>query len=83
MSSTLLRQWHILKLLPPAPRRIDVARLEELLRDQGIVAHRRTIQRDLVWLARLFPIVVNERSRPYTWRWKDGAFPPFLVPAPA
>ena len=48
-----------------------------------IVAHRRTIQRDLVDLAHLFPIAVNERSKPYTWRWKDGAVPPFLVLAPA
>lgn len=83
MSSTIVRQWHILKLLPPAPRRIDVARLETLLAELGIVAHRRTIQRDLVDLAHLFPIAVNERSKPYTWRWKDGAVPPFLVLAPA
>lgn len=79
MSSTTLRQWHIMKHLPPAPQRIDAGRLEALLREEGILVHRRTIQRDLVELALVFPIAVDERSKPYSWRWAEGARPPFLV----
>jgi hypothetical protein len=54
---------------------VDAARLEQLLRAQGFVAHRRTIQRDLVALARVFPIRLDRRSKPYGWCWAEGAFP--------
>lgn len=43
--------------------------------------HRRTIQRDLLELAEVFPIVADERAKPYGWRWSDDAdlaiTPPF------
>ncbi len=73
VGSTIVRQWHLLTLLPKGPRRIDSAMLEERLRARGLVAHRRTIQRDLVELAGVFPIVSDERSKPYGWRWSDDA----------
>jgi len=84
VGSTIVRQWHLLTLLPKGPRRIDTATLEAQLRARGFEAHRRTIQRDLVELAGVFPIVSDDRSKPYGWRWADhaelfGAFP--SVPA--
>jgi predicted DNA-binding transcriptional regulator YafY len=73
MSESLHRQWVMLSLLPRAPRRIDTATLEEQLKDHGIEINRRSIQRDLVALSALFPIVCDERSKPYQWSWaKDG-----------
>lgn len=82
MSGTILRQWHVLLMLPRPPRRIDTASIEARLRDRGIDVHRRTIQRDLLELAQVFPIVADERARPYGWRWSDDAHPYFEVPAP-
>jgi hypothetical protein len=32
-----------------------------------------SIQRDLLELAEVFPIVVDDRAKPYGWRWADGA----------
>ena len=73
MGSTIVRQWHLLTLLPKGPRRIDTATLEERLRGRGLDVHRRTVQRDLVELAGVFPLVSDERTKPYGWRWADDA----------
>ena len=73
VASTIVRQWHLLTLLPKGPRRIDTATLEARLRERGVLVHRRTIQRDLLELAIVFPIVADERSKPYGWRWADDA----------
>lgn len=73
MSSTILRQWLVLGMLPKPPRRIDTASIEARLRSRGIDVHRRTIQRDLLELAEIFPIVADERAKPYGWRWADDA----------
>ena len=81
MGSTIVRQWHLLTLLPKGPRRIDTATLEERLRVRGLDVHRRTIQRDLVELAGVFPIVSDERSKPYGWRWADDAELLCAIPA--
>lgn len=76
-----MRQWHLLTLLPKGPRRIDTATLEERLRARGLDVHRRTIQRDLVELAAVFPIVSDERTKPYGWRWADDAELLCAIPA--
>lgn len=60
-------------MLPRPPRRIDTAAIEARLRDRGIEVHRRTIQRDLLELAEVFPIVADERAKPYGWRWAEDA----------
>jgi hypothetical protein len=73
MSDSLHRQWVMLSLLPREPRRVDAASLEAQLRDHGIEINRRSIQRDLVALSALFPIVCDERTKPYQWSWaKDS-----------
>jgi predicted DNA-binding transcriptional regulator YafY len=69
-------------MLPRPPRRIDTGAIETRLRQRGIDVHRRTIQRDLVELAAVFPIVVDERAKPYGWRWSDDASFGIHVPAP-
>lgn len=81
MGSTIVRQWHLLTLLPKGPRRIDTATLAERLRGRGLDVHRRTIQRDLVELAGVFPIVSDERTKPYGWRWADDAELLCAIPA--
>jgi predicted DNA-binding transcriptional regulator YafY len=81
VASTIVRQWHLLTLLPKGPRRIDTATLEMRLRARGVDVHRRTIQRDLLELASVFPIVADERSKPYGWRWADDAELLCAIPA--
>ena len=68
-------------LLPKGPRRIDTATLEARLRERGVDVHRRTIQRDLLELATVFPIVSDDRSKPYGWRWADDAELLCAIPA--
>jgi predicted DNA-binding transcriptional regulator YafY len=81
VASTIIRQWHLLTLLPKGPRRVDTATLEARLRERGVDVHRRTIQRDLLELASVFPIVSDERSKPYGWRWADDAELLCAIPA--
>jgi len=81
VASAIVRQWHLLTLLPKGPRVVDSATLADLLRGRGIVAHRRTIQRDLVELSRTFPIVSEDRHKPYGWRWADDAELMCAIPA--
>lgn len=81
MGTSIVRQWHLLTLLPKGPRRVDTATLEDRLRSRGLTIHRRTIQRDLVELATVFPIVSDERSKPYGWRWADDAELLCAIPA--
>ncbi len=60
----------MLRLIPRAPRKIDAARIERLLAQQGIDVHRRSIQRDLDALSRVFvDLRCDDRSRPYGWSW--------------
>lgn len=70
----MVRQWLVLMTIPNPPRKIDAATIEAKLRERGIEVHRRTIQRDLVELATVFPIVADERAKPYGWRWANASF---------
>jgi predicted DNA-binding transcriptional regulator YafY len=73
VGSAIERQWLILSLLPKRPRRVDTASLEQRLRERGYNVHRRTIQRDLVQLSAVLPIIADERQKPFGWRWSENA----------
>ncbi len=79
MSDTMLRHWHMLRLIPRAPKKVDTASLESHLRGRGFDINRRSIQRDLMKLSAHFPLVVNERSRPFGWTWVKDSHP-FDIP---
>jgi predicted DNA-binding transcriptional regulator YafY len=72
-SHQLVRQWRILALIPKTAPGIDVLTLEARLFASGVAVHRRTIQRDLVELAKVFPLVSVGEEKPYRWRWSDDA----------
>ncbi len=63
----LLRQLCILQILPKLPGKIATTTLSERLLDSGYEASERTIQRDLTKLSSLFPIIVDDTSKPYRW----------------
>jgi predicted DNA-binding transcriptional regulator YafY len=80
MSDTLLRQWELLRSIPRAPRKIDVAALMQKLDGAGYPTNKRTIQRDLNTLSSVFPLQSDTKSIPYGWSWSADA-PAFDLPA--
>ncbi|RLB63962.1 MAG: WYL domain-containing protein [Deltaproteobacteria bacterium] len=72
VSDAVHRHWAMLRLIPRSPRKIDAGRLERLLAQQGIDVHRRSIQRDLEALSRVFvDLRRDDRSKPYGWSWNE------------
>jgi predicted DNA-binding transcriptional regulator YafY len=67
---SLLRQWHMLRHVPRAPSRITVKQLCELLASDDYDVSERTVQRDLKELSEVFPLVYNDRGKPFTWSWQ-------------
>jgi predicted DNA-binding transcriptional regulator YafY len=79
MSDTLLRQWEMLRIIPRFPRKIEVGALMTQLEAAGYRISRRTLQRDLNELSRLFPLQSDTRNTPYGWSWSADA-PAFDLP---
>ena len=78
-TDTLLRQWTLLQLVPRAPRKVDTATLKRQLAERGYEVGQRSLQRDLLALALVFPLLCDDRSKPYGWSWMREA-PAFDLP---
>jgi predicted DNA-binding transcriptional regulator YafY len=76
---TLLRQWQTLRLIPRYPCRITAGELCNRLGAEGFSVGKRTVERDLLSLALIFPLMSDERSKPYGWSWQKDA-PAFDLP---
>lgn len=64
----LFRYLTLLQLIPRWPGRISTTTLLERLKDKGFEIDRRSLQRDLRdKLARRFPIICDDSTRPYRW----------------
>ncbi len=72
-SSTISRQWELLKLLPARAPGIEAKALTSQLNSLGYPVSKRTVERDLDDLSRLFPLQCNNKSKPYGWYWMPGA----------
>ncbi len=77
--ASLSRQWLMLQSIPRYPRKITARELVELLRDEDHVVTKRTVERDLASLSDVFPLVSDERSKPFGWSWQKHA-PQFSLP---
>lgn len=75
---TLSRQWEMLRAIPRAPSKITTTALEAHLKNAGYNISRRTIERDLHALSLLFPLVLDDRSKPFGWSWAKSARPDIL-----
>jgi predicted DNA-binding transcriptional regulator YafY len=75
MSDTLPRQWELLRSIPRAPRKIDVATLMAKLESAGYPTTKRSIQRDLNSLSRVFPLVCDDPGAgvAHGWSWDATA----------
>ena len=69
----------MLRFIPRAPAKIAVKDLQEQLRDADFKVSTRTVQRDLLDLSTVFPLVSDDREKPYGWSWQREA-PSFDLP---
>lgn len=76
---SLLRQWNMLRLIPRSPQKISATELHERLSAADFPVAKRTVERDLNELAAVFPLVVDDRERPFGWSWERNA-PSFDLP---
>lgn len=63
----------MLRLVPRYPAKVDTTSLQRALEDEGFPTTARTIQRDLQTLSGLFPLMVDEREKPFGWSWAKSA----------
>jgi predicted DNA-binding transcriptional regulator YafY len=72
--TTIARQWELLRNhLPPRPPGITTRELRERLAAAGHDVTKRTIERDIDELSRIFPIVCNFKGKPFGWHWMENA----------
>jgi len=71
--TTLARQWELLKILPSRRPGLTSRDIRDRLERAGHDVSKRTVERDLSELLRVFPIFSNEISKPFGWHWKPGA----------
>jgi predicted DNA-binding transcriptional regulator YafY len=72
-TTTITRQWEILKLIPARGCGITASVLTARLRDErGINVTKRTVERDLVSLEQIFPLQCNNAQIPWGWKWVSG-----------
>ena len=76
---TLLRQWQMLRMIPRHPHKVTAKSLHEKLKSEQFDVTKRTVERDLLSLSELFPLVSDERDKPYGWSWSKDA-PVFDLP---
>lgn len=78
-NETLMRQWSMLRKLPRYPLKVTARELKERLAGEGYEISKRTIERDLIELSATFPLMLDDRERPYGWSWQKDA-PAFDLP---
>ena len=72
-NDTLLRQWHMLRMIPRYPLKITTKQLLDKLTRESYNVSKRTVERDLQTLSNKFPLISDESETPYGWSWaKDG-----------
>jgi predicted DNA-binding transcriptional regulator YafY len=69
MSDTLLRQWRMLREIPRHPKKISTSELVDKLERAGFEITQRTIQRDLIKLSEVLPLV-SDNAKPQGWSWQ-------------
>ena len=70
---TLMRQWQMLRMIPRHPQIITATELKLKLENEQFTVTKRTVERDLQALSAVFPLMLDERNRPYGWSWQADA----------
>ena len=61
----LFRQWHMLRLMPRYPQKVTVQHVRRALEQEGFEITDRSIQRDLNELSEIFPLLCDNREKPF------------------
>lgn len=72
MNDTLLRHWTMLRAIKPHASKTSAADVEKALVANGFAVTRRSIERDLIKLAQIFPLE-HDATKPRGWWWKKSA----------
>jgi len=72
-NDTLMRQWQMLRLIPRQPSKMSTTALMQRLADDGFATTARTLQRDLQRLSSIYPLLCDDRDKPYGWSWSRDA----------
>lgn len=83
VKDTLLRQLALLGLVPEQPRFTSTSVLHEKLAEQGFNVSMRSVQRDLVRLSSIFPLISEEDGSRNTWCYVKGTSLDLRVMEPA
>lgn len=70
---TLLRHWQTLRRVPRYPLKATSGDICQHLQGEGFDVGKRTVERDLQALSRIFPLVLDDRSKPFGWSWSRDA----------
>lgn len=70
--AAIARLFELLKLLPSRGAGITAREICARLEASGFVVSKRTVERDLAELSRLFGLECNDKSQPYGWRWAQS-----------
>lgn len=73
LKDTLLRQLALLALIPEQPRYTSAAVLHEKLQERGFCVNLRSVQRDLLRLSVMFPLISEEKGGRNQWSFTEGA----------
>lgn len=73
MSAPVEMQWELLRAIPRYPTKTTSRLLTERLCAAGYEIDKRSVERHLKNLQRLFPLVVDDSERPYGWSWAKQA----------
>jgi len=69
----LFRQWHMLRLVPRYPQKITVQDIRRALSGAGFEITERSVQRDFNDLSNVFPLLCDDREKPFGWSWQKDA----------
>jgi predicted DNA-binding transcriptional regulator YafY len=70
MTDTIQRHITMLSLIPASPSKIAARELHKRLQSNGFEIDIRSVERDLLKLSRLFPLMSDD-ARPAGWSWKS------------
>jgi predicted DNA-binding transcriptional regulator YafY len=73
MADAVLRHIAILQKIPRSPRKVALSDIRAHLEGLGYQVTDRTIQRDLEKLSLLFPLIADQRNKPFGWSFKQDA----------
>ncbi len=69
--TTIARQWELLRMLPTRRPGKTSRELRDELEAAGHPVTKRTVERDLDELSRIFPVASNDIAKPFGWYWNS------------